>query len=47
VEKKYDDANTIFTGVVLSILVDRLFDANIQHTDGKELWDTLTTKYDA
>jgi hypothetical protein len=28
-EKKYDHANTIFTGAVLSVLVDRLVDANI------------------
>jgi hypothetical protein len=34
-EKEYDHANTIFTGVVLSALVDRLIDANIQHTDVK------------
>jgi hypothetical protein len=46
-EKEYDHANTIFTGAVLSALVDRLVDANIQHTDGKELWDALTTKYGA
>jgi hypothetical protein len=46
-EKEYDHVNTIFTGAVLSALVDRLVDANIQHTDGKELWDTLTTKYGA
>jgi hypothetical protein len=46
-EKEYDHTNTIFTGAVLSALVDRLVDANIQHTDGKELWDALTTKYGA
>jgi hypothetical protein len=46
-EKEYDHANTIFTGAVLSALVDRLVDANIQHIDGKELWDALTTKYGA
>jgi hypothetical protein len=46
-EKEYDHDNTIFTGAVLSALVDRLVDANIQHTDGKELWDALTTKYGA
>jgi hypothetical protein len=46
-EKEYDHANTIFTGAVLSALVDRLVDANIQHTNGKELWDALTTKYGA
>jgi hypothetical protein len=46
-EKEYDHTNTIFTRAVLSALVDRLVDANIQHTDEKELWDTLTTKYGA
>ena len=46
-EKEYDHANTIFTGAVLSALVDRLVDANMQYTDGKELWDALTTKYGA
>jgi hypothetical protein len=46
-EKKYDQTNTIFTGAVLSVLVDRLVDANMQHTDGKELWDAVTTKYGA
>jgi hypothetical protein len=30
-------------GAVLSVLVDRLVDANMQHTNGKELWDALTT----
>jgi hypothetical protein len=34
-------------GAVLNVLVDCLVDANIQHTDGKELWDALTTKYGA
>jgi hypothetical protein len=34
-EKKYDQANTIFTGAVVSVLVDRLVDANMKHTDGK------------
>jgi hypothetical protein len=46
-EKEYDHANTIFTGAVLSALVDHLVDANIQHADGIELWDALTTKYGA
>jgi hypothetical protein len=46
-EKKYDEANTIFTGAVLSILVDHLVDANMQYTDGKELWDALSTTYGA
>jgi hypothetical protein len=34
-------------GTILSILVDRLIDANIQQIDEKELWDVLTTKYGA
>jgi hypothetical protein len=46
-DKKYDDVNTIFTGAILSVLVDRLVDANMQYTNGKELWDALTTKYGA
>jgi hypothetical protein len=46
-EKGYDHANTIFTGAALNALVDRLVDANIQHTDGKEMWDALNTKYGA
>jgi hypothetical protein len=44
-EKKYDDANPIFTGAILSVLVDRLVDANMQYIDEKELQDALTTKY--
>jgi hypothetical protein len=44
-EKKYDNANTIFTGAILSVLVDHLVDANMQYTDKKELWDALTTNY--
>jgi hypothetical protein len=28
-EKKYSDANTIFTGAILSVLVDHLVDANM------------------
>ena len=37
-EKEYDHANTMFTGAILSALVDRLVDANMQYTDGKQLW---------
>jgi hypothetical protein len=46
-EKKYDDANTIFTGAILNVFVDRLVDANMQYTDVKKLWGALTTKYSA
>jgi acyl CoA:acetate/3-ketoacid CoA transferase alpha subunit len=31
-EKKYDEANTIFTGAILIVLVDHIVDANMQHT---------------
>jgi hypothetical protein len=46
-EKKYDDANIIFTWAILSVLVDRPVDANIHHTNGKEFWDALNTNYGA
>jgi hypothetical protein len=46
-KKKYNEVYTIFIGAVLNVLVDRLVDANMQHTDRKELWDALTTKYGA
>jgi hypothetical protein len=46
-EKKFDDVNIIFTRAVLSILVDHLVDANMKYTDGKELWNALTTMYGA
>jgi hypothetical protein len=36
-EKKYDDTNIIFTGVIFSVLVNRPGDANMQYTDEKEL----------
>jgi hypothetical protein len=45
-EKRYDNANTIFTGAILSILVDCLAYVNMQYTD-EELWDALTIKYGA
>jgi hypothetical protein len=44
-EKTYGDANTIFMGAILSVLVDHLIDVNMQYTDMKEMWDALTTKY--
>jgi hypothetical protein len=46
-EKKYDDVNSIFMGAILSVIVDRLVDANMQYIDRKELWDALATKYGA
>jgi hypothetical protein len=42
-EEKYGDANTIFMGVIRSVLVDHLIDVNIHHID-EEFWDALTTK---
>ena len=46
-ENKFTEANTLFVGCILSDLVDRLCDANIRHTDEKELWDALNFKYGA
>jgi hypothetical protein len=46
-EKDYADAKTIFRGAIISVLVDRLCDASMHYTDGKELWDAVTTKYGA
>jgi hypothetical protein len=37
----------LMSGAILSILVDRLVDANIQHIDEKESWDALITNYGA
>jgi hypothetical protein len=36
-EKKYDDANTITTRAILSVLVGRLVDMNMCHIDDEEL----------
>jgi hypothetical protein len=40
-QKKFEKANTVFVGCILSILVDRLCDVFMHIKDGKELWDAL------
>jgi hypothetical protein len=44
-EKKYVNANIIFRGAILNILIDQLFDMNMHYTNRNELCDALTTKY--
>jgi hypothetical protein len=46
-QKKFEEANTIFVGCILSILVDRLCDVFMHLKDGKELWDALDAKFGA
>jgi len=45
--RKFTDANNIFVGCVISVLVDCLVDVYMHITDAKELWDALVAKYDA
>ncbi|KAK3130497.1 hypothetical protein QOZ80_6BG0494210 [Eleusine coracana subsp. coracana] len=44
-EKGYSEANTIFLGAVIGVLIDRLQDVYIHHTVAKELWNALTADY--
>jgi hypothetical protein len=46
-QKKFEEANTVFVGCILSILADRLCDVFMYIKDGKELWDALDTKFGA
>ena len=46
-EKKFEEANTLFIGYVLSVLADRLYDVYMQIKDIKLLWDTLNAKFGA
>jgi hypothetical protein len=46
-QKKFEEANTIFVGCILSILADRLCDVFMHIKDGKELWDALDAKFGA
>jgi hypothetical protein len=39
------EANTLFVGVVIGTLVDRLQDVYLHHTDAKKLWDALEADY--
>ena len=44
-EKAYSETNTIFLGVVIGVLVDRLQDVYIHHTVAKDMWDALIADY--
>jgi hypothetical protein len=44
-EKAYSEANTIFYGVVVGVLVETLKDTCIHYKTAKEIWDTLNTEY--
>jgi hypothetical protein len=46
-QKKFEEANTVFVGCILSILADRLCDVFMHIKDGKELWDALDAKFGA
>jgi hypothetical protein len=45
--KKFTDANNLFVGCIISVLIDHLVDVYMHITDAKELWDALVAKYDA
>ena len=44
---KYDDANNLFMGCIISNLSDGLVRVYIEETETKALWDALVAKYDA
>jgi hypothetical protein len=46
-QKKFEEANTVFVGCILSILADRLCDVFMHINDGKDHWDTLDAKFGA
>jgi hypothetical protein len=46
-QKKFEEANTVFVGCILSILADHLCDVFMHIKDRKELWDALDTKFGA
>jgi hypothetical protein len=43
--KAYSEANTIFCGAVVGVLVETLQDTYLCYKTAKEMWDTLNTKY--
>ena len=45
--KKFDDANNLFVGCIISNISNRLVDVYIDMTDAKVLWDALVARYDA
>jgi hypothetical protein len=44
-EKDYSEANTIFCGDVIGVLVESLQDTYLRYKTSKEIWDTLNTEY--
>jgi hypothetical protein len=44
-EKEYSEANTMFCGVVVEVLVENLQDTYLRYKIAKDMWDTLNTKY--
>ena len=46
-QKKYEDANNLFVGCIISNLPDGLVRVYIDETEAKALWDALVAKYDA
>jgi hypothetical protein len=46
-QKKFEEANTVFVGCILSILADHLYDVFMHIKDEKELWDALDAKFGA
>ena len=46
-EKKYNDANNLFVGSIISNMSDGSVHMYIEETETKALWDALVTKYDA
>jgi hypothetical protein len=45
--KKFNEANTVFVGCILSILGDCLYDVFMHIKDVKEFWDALDAKFGA
>jgi hypothetical protein len=46
-QKKFEEANTVFVGCILSILANRLCDVFMHIKDKNELWDALDAKFGA
>jgi hypothetical protein len=44
-QNKFEEANTIFAGCILTILADRLYDVFMYIKVGKELWGALDAKF--
>jgi hypothetical protein len=44
-EKDYEEANTLFVGVVIGALAGHLQDVYLHNKTGKELWDALNNNY--